>query len=76
MCTYQHELLVLLLQQAAVKELVLRCHIGKVEALAAQALVRAATEAQSHNGLALRCRKEREREEKKVRVSVRAGVAC
>lgn len=39
----------------------LRCHIGEVEALAAQAFVRAATEAQSHNGLALRCRKERER---------------
>lgn len=75
MCTYQHELLVLLLQQAAVKELVLRCHIGKVEALAAQALVRAATEAQSHNGLALSAEK-KEREEKKVRVSVRAGVAC
>lgn len=52
--TYQHELLVLLLQQAAVEELVLRCHIGKVEALAAQAFVGAATEAQTHNGLALR----------------------
>lgn len=59
--TYQHELLVLLLQQAAVEELVLRCHVGKVEALAAQAFVRAATEAQSHNGLALRWQNKRER---------------
>ena len=52
--TYQHQLLVLLLQQAAIEELVQRHNVRKVEALAAQALVGAPSKAQAHNGLALR----------------------
>jgi len=52
--TYQHQLLVLLLQQAAVEELVLRDDVGEIESLAAQAFVGTTPKAQSHDGLALR----------------------
>lgn len=51
--TYQHQLLVFLLQQAAVEELVQRDHIGEVESLAAQTFVGSAPKAQTHYGFAL-----------------------
>lgn len=51
--TYQHQLFVLLLQQAAVEELVQRHHIGEVESLAAQTFVGSAPKAQAHYGFAL-----------------------